>query len=53
MKTQPTRRQHIDALRQELANLKAELKKARTPFMRKVILDEIRAVARQLEQLLN
>ncbi len=53
MNTRPTREQRIESLKSELAALKAELKKAKTPFQRAVIMDEIRAVSRQLARLTN
>ena len=46
-----TREERITALRQELSNLQAELRKAKGGFKRSVIQDEIRSVCRQLAQL--
>ena len=46
-----SREERIKALRQELSNLKAELRKAKGEYKRSVLMNEIRAVARQLESL--
>ena len=46
-----TREQRIAALRQELLNLKAELRKTRGQYKRAVIQDEIRAVCREFVRL--
>ena len=48
-----SREECIAALRQELSNLKAELRKTRGSYKRSTIQDEIRAVARELAQLEN
>ena len=48
-----SREERIAALRQELSNLKAELRKTRGQYKRATIQDEIRAVARELAQLEN
>ena len=53
MNSDLTREEKIEALKRELENLKAELKKARTPFQRSVLIDEMRAVSRQLARLLD
>ena len=45
------REKHIEALRQELSNLKEELRKARGQYRRATIRDEIRAVCRELARL--
>ena len=46
-----TREKRIIALRQELSNLKAELRKTKGSFKRATIQSEIRAVARELARL--
>ena len=46
-----TREDRIRALRQELLNLKAELRKARGNYMRSTIRNEIQAVCRELVRL--
>ena len=46
-----TREQRIAALKQEISNLKAELKKTRGGFKRATIQDEIREVSRELARL--
>lgn len=43
-----SREKRIEALRQELSSLKAELRKARGQYKRATIQDEIRAVCREL-----
>ena len=48
---QLTRVQREKNLKQELSNLKAELRKAKGEYKRSVLMNEIRAVARQLESL--
>ena len=45
------REQRIAALRRELANLKAELRKTKGQFKRATIQDEIKAVCRELVRL--
>ena len=47
------REKRIEALRRELANLKAELRKARGAYRRATLLEEARAVARELARLEN
>ncbi len=51
MNMQLTREQRIEALKKELSNLQAELKKARGGFKRSILMDEIRSVIHRLEQL--
>ena len=46
-----SREERIEALRQELSNLRAELRKTKGSYKRATIQDEIRAVARELAQL--
>lgn len=46
-----THEQKVKAKRQELSNLKAELRKTRGQYKRAVIQDEIRAVCRELVRL--
>ena len=46
-----TRAERIEIKRAELALLKAELKKANSPYKRSVIQGEIRSVARELARL--
>jgi len=46
-----SREERIAALRKELSNLKAELRKTRGQYKRAVIQDEIRAVCRELVRL--
>lgn len=46
-----TRKERIEALRRELADLKEELRKARGGFKRLTLQDEIRATARELTRL--
>ena len=48
---QLTREQREKNLKRELSNLKAELRKAKGEYKRSVLMNEIRAVARQLENL--
>lgn len=48
---QLTREQREKNLKRELSNLKAELRKAKGEYKRYVLMNEIRAVARQLESL--
>ena len=43
-----SREKRIEELRQELSNLKAELRKTRGQYKRATIQDEIRAVCREL-----
>ena len=45
------REQRIEALRRELTNLKAELRKAKGTYKRATLQDEIRAIARELARL--
>ena len=46
-----SREERIKALRQELSNLKAELRKTRGQYKRATIQDEIRAVGKELVRL--
>ena len=46
-----SREERIRALRQELSNLKAELRKTRGQYRRATIQEEIRAVSRELVRL--
>ena len=46
-----SREERIRALRQELSNLKAELRKTRGRYKRATIQEEIRAVSRELVRL--
>ena len=46
-----SRKERINALRQELSNLKAELRKTRGQYKRATIQEEIRAVSRELVRL--
>ena len=46
-----SREERINALRQELSNLKAELQKTRGQYKRAIIQEEIRAVSRELVRL--
>ncbi len=46
-----TRKQRYEAKRQELLNLKQELRKAKGSYQRSVIRAEILAVARELQRL--
>ncbi len=46
-----SREERIKALRQELSNLKAELRKTRGQYKRATIQDEIRAVCKELIRL--
>ena len=46
-----SREERINALRQELSNLKAELRKTRGQYKRAIIQEEIRAVSRELVRL--
>ena len=46
-----SREERIKALRQELSNLKAELRKTRCQYKRATIQDEIRAVCKELVRL--
>ena len=48
---QLTREQREKNLKRELSNLKAELRKANGDYKRSVLMNEIRAVVRQLENL--
>ena len=48
---QLTREQREKNLKRELSNLKAELRKAKGEYKRSVLMNEIRAVVRQLENL--
>ena len=48
---QLTREQREKNLKRELSNLKAELRKAKGDYKRSVLMNEIRAVVRQLENL--
>ena len=48
---QENREQRIIALRRELEQLRAELRRARGAFRRATIQDEIRAVARELARM--
>ena len=50
-KNKPTRLQRYEAKRQELLNLKQELRKAKTPYKQAVLREEMKAVARQLAAL--
>ena len=45
------REERITALRQELSNLKAELRRTRGQYKRATIQDEIRAVCREIARL--
>ena len=46
-----SREERIEELRQELSNLKAELRKTRGQYKRATIQEEIRAVSRELVRL--
>ena len=46
-----SREERITALRQELSNLKAELRRTRGQYKRATIQDEIRAVCREIARL--
>ena len=46
-----SREERINAVRQELSNLKAELRKTRGQYKRATIQEEIRAVSRELVRL--
>ena len=46
-----SREERIRALRQELSNLKADLRKTRGQYKRATIQEEIRAVSRELVRL--
>lgn len=46
-----SREERIKALRQELSNLKAELRRTRGQYKRATIQDEIRAVCREIARL--
>jgi len=48
---QSTRKQRYEAKRQELLNLKQELRKAKTPYKQAVLREEMKAVAKQLTAL--
>lgn len=48
-----SREERIAALRRELSNLRAELRKTRGSYKHSTIQDEIRAIARELAQLEN
>jgi len=50
-KNKLTRMQRYEAKRQELLNLKQELRKAKTPYKQGVLREEMKAVARQLAAL--
>lgn len=48
-----THEQKVEALRRELSNLRAELRKTKGSFKRSIIQDEIRGVCRELARLDN
>ena len=46
-----TPEERLEALRKELASLKAELRKTKGAYKRSLIADEIRGVCREIEKL--